>query len=133
MLPPEWNNLSNDFSDEIQLCKVSSQSDTSSEPMKISHSIIINSNMSWNVYVHGNKVSCRKNTPLSPFPDKLSAESLQSLINVVDSASVCPGNPDKKFISVVKAKKGVLKSTSGEKTSAIDDAFEVSLNGELYQ
>lgn len=133
ILPSGWNNMSNDSSDEIRLCKVLSQSGTSSEPMKISHSIIINSNMTWNVFVHGSKVSCRKNTPLSQFPDKLSAESLQSLINVVDSASVCPGNPDKKFIDMVKAKKGALKSISGEKTAAIDDAFQVSLNGEVYQ
>ena len=63
VLPYGWNNLSNNSSDETQLRKVSSQSGTSSEA--ISHSIIINSNMAWNVYVHGNKVSCRKNTPLS--------------------------------------------------------------------
>ena len=30
-------------------------------------------------------------------------------------------------------KKGVVKSTSGERTAAIDDAFQVSLNGEVYQ
>lgn len=133
VLPSGWSNMSNDSSDEIRLCKVSSQTGTSSEPMKISHSIIINSNMSWSVFVHGYKVSSRKNTPLSQFPDKLPAASLQSLINVVDSASVCPGNPDKKFIDMVKAKKGALKSISGEKAAAIDDAFQVSLNGEVYQ
>ena len=120
-------------SDEIQLCKLLCTSDTSSEPMKISHSIMINSDMTWNVYVHGNKVLCRRNTPLSQFPDRLSAESLQSLISIVDSASVCPGNPDEKFIHMVKAKKGVVKSVNGEKTAAIDDAFQVSLNGEIYQ
>ena len=52
---------------------------------------------------------------------------------VVDSASVCPGNPDEKFICMVKAKRWVVKSTSGERTAAIDDAFQVSLNGEVYE
>ena len=47
--------------------------------------------------------------PHSHFPDKLCAESLRSLIRVVDNASVCPGNPDGKFICVVKARKGVGK------------------------
>ena len=101
--------------------------------MKISHSIIINPDMTWNVHVHGNKVLCRRNTPISQFPDKLYAESLQSSFSVVDSASVCPGNPNEKFISIVKAKKGVVKSTSGQRTAAIDNAFQVSLNGEVYQ
>ena len=103
------------------------------EPMKISHSIMINSDMTWNVYVHGNKVLCRRNTLLSQFSDRLSAESLQSLISIVDSASVCPGNPDEKFIRMVKAKNGVVKSANGEKKAAVDDAFQVSLNGEIYQ
>ena len=133
VLPSGWSNLSNNSSDEIQLCKLLCTSGTSSEPMKISHSIMINSDMTWNVYVHGNKVLCRRNTPLSQFPDRLSAESLQSLISIVDSASVCPGNPDEKFIRMVKAKKGVVKSANGEKTAAIDDAFQVSLNDEIYQ
>ena len=98
--------------------------------MKISHSIIINPDMTWNVHVHGNKVLCRRNTPISQFSDELSVESLQSLISVVDSASVCPRNPDEKFM---KAKKGVITSTSGQKTATIDNAFQVSLNGEVYQ
>lgn len=55
ILPFGWNNMSNDSSDEIRLCKVSSQSGTSFEPVKISHSIIINSNMTWNVFVHGSE------------------------------------------------------------------------------
>ena len=33
---------------------------------------------------------------------------------------------------MVKPKKGTLKSISGEKTAAIDDTFQVSLNGEVY-
>ena len=61
-------------------------------------------------------VSCRRNTTLSQIPDKLLSESLQSLISV---ATVCLGNPNKKFIDMVKAKKGVLKSTSGKQTGAI--------------
>ena len=133
VLPSGWNRLLNDSSDKIRLCKVSSQTGISSEPMKVSHSIMINPDMTWKVYVHGNKVPCHRNTPLSQFPDKLSSESLQSLISVVDGASVCPGNPDKKFIDMVKAKKGVLKSTGGNQTATIDDTFKVSLNGEAYQ
>lgn len=86
-LPSGWNNLANDSRDESRLCKVSSQSGTS-EPLKVSHSIIINSDITRNVYVHGNQVSCRRNTPLSQIPDKLSTESLQSLISIVDGATV---------------------------------------------
>ena len=101
-------------------CKILSQTGTSSEPMKVSHSII-NSDMTWNVLVHGNQLSCCRNTPLSQIPDKSSTESLQSFIGIVDGATGFPGNPDKKFIDMVKAKKGVLKSTSGKQTAAIDD------------
>ena len=41
-------------SDVIRLCEVSYQSGTSSEPLKTSHSIIINFNMTLNICVHGN-------------------------------------------------------------------------------
>ena len=56
------------------------------------------------------------------------------IYGVVDSASVCPGNPDEKFIFYGESKKGGGKVyTSGERTAAINDAFQVSLNGEVYQ
>ena len=89
--------------------------------------------MTWNVYVHGNQVSCHRNTPFSR-TDKLSTESLQSLISVVDGATVCPKNPKRSlFIIMVTAQKGVLKSTGGKQIAAFDDAFQVSLNDEVYQ
>lgn len=134
VLPSGWKNMSSDSGDEIRLCKVSSPSDAlSAEPVKISHTVIIDSNTSWSVYVHGSKVLRRNDTPLSRFPGLLSAGSLQSLITVIDGASVCAGNPDGKFIRMAKAKKGAIKSTSGKTTAILDNAFQVSLNGEVYQ
>ena len=74
--------------------------------------------------VHGNNVPCRRNTPLSHFPDKLCAESLQSLIKVVDIACV---HPDDKFICIVKARKGMVKSENGEKQQWLMMHFEFHL------
>ena len=105
MLPSGCKNMSNDSGDEIRLCKVSPPSHASSaEPIKISHTVIVDNNLSWSVYVHGSKVLRRNDTPLSQIPSLLSAASLQSLITVVDSDSVCAGNPDGKLIHMAKEK-----------------------------
>ena len=76
VLPSGWKNMSSDTEDEIRLCKVSTPSDTlSAKPIKISHTVI-DSSMLWSVYVHGNKVLRRNDTPLSQFPSLLTAASL---------------------------------------------------------
>ena len=51
---------------------------------------------------------------------------------MTDRASVCPGNPEEKYLDMIKAKKGVLKSPNGEKIAEIDEAFQVALNGKRY-
>ena len=66
---------------------------------------------------------CAVEIPQSP---ESQINYLLNRYRLVDSASVCPGNPDEKFISMVKAKKkGVVKSTSGDRTAAIDNAFHL--------
>ena len=46
---------------------------------------------------------------------------------------MCAGNPDEKFIQMAKAKKGTIKSTNGKTIAVLDNSFQVSLNGEVYQ
>ena len=66
-------------------------------------------------------------------PTTLCANSLQSLILLLDQWSVCPGHPDAQFIRMVEAKKGKLMSKDGKSIVArIDDFSTVYLNGDEY-
>ena len=63
-LPQGCNDLLNSSANEIRLCKVSCETGVSSEPLKVSHSIVVSHDRTWSVYVHGKKVPI-ENSPLT--------------------------------------------------------------------
>ena len=70
---------------------------------------------------------------MSKVSTTLCADSLQSLILLLDQCSVCPGHPDAQFIWMVEAKKGKLMSKDGKSIAAtIDDFSTVYLNSDEY-
>jgi hypothetical protein len=76
--------------------------------MIVTHSLVIKTDFTWTLTVHGKLVSPRNCSYLSSIPEKLSVESLSALIVVVDRCSICPGHPDESFIKMLEDKKESL-------------------------
>lgn len=54
------------------------------------------------------------------------------LLNLVDTLTVCPGNPDGHFLEMADARKGRFRSKTNETSAFVDMYATVSLNGESY-
>ena len=80
--------------DSICLCKVI-DIPSSIQPIIITHSIIVHSDLSWKVYVHNHEV--KKCAALSNIPPLLDERSINELIRNVHMLHVCAGHPDNKF------------------------------------
>ena len=74
--------------DRFGICKIS----CSSQDMVVTHSLVVTHDLSWTLTVHGKEVYPQMCSALSGTPTKLSAATLQTLLSVVDKATVCPGH-----------------------------------------
>lgn len=75
-------------------------------------SVIVHGDQTWNVFVYGMKVP-RTNTLLQGFPDCISAPTLTELIDTVNLAVFCPGNPENKFVEICQKRGGVFRGERG--------------------
>ena len=98
----------------------------------ITHTLCVQDDLTWTVFIHGNKLHQISNTPLSGISSTLSPLSLQKLISILDEACICPGNPDDQFLPMATAHKGVFVSGSGEEKARLEKDFQVILNGDVY-
>lgn len=113
------------------LCKVSDIH--SKESLAITMCLVINKDMSWNLFVHGKEVNTDECDILKSVPNILSDIHLEELVSTLDKCSLCPGNPDYKFVDMVEAKKGKLFSKNGIDVVAMVDSFEpVNVDGTTY-
>ena len=127
LLPRHWQKLS-----ETQYCKVEEGSNGLGE---VTASVIIDSDRTWNAYVGDKKVpdTC---TVLAKFRSSpLTEDKLTDVIKAIDSASLCPGNPDEKFVSVCKDKGGAVRGArgNGDIIASIDNSTVVDHSGKAYQ
>ena len=117
--------------DSTAICKISPLSGSSA--LVITHCIIVNSDFSWLVYIHRNQVDQMRCPALSNVPEKLSSQSLQMLVSLLERFNVCPGHPDKHFVEMGISKNGKFLSKDGKKIVAkVDDYSKVFLNGKRY-
>ncbi len=68
---------------QIRLAKIAAHdeaSTASTQPLVVSHSLLVDSDLSWNVFVHGRRVHKNTTNPLSGVPDKLDPTSLAGVI-----------------------------------------------------
>ena len=63
--------------------------------------------------MHGHKIENLEDTPFSVIPSVLDGKMLSKLLKSVEAASICPGNPDDKFIEMAVAHKGKFSSLNG--------------------
>lgn len=99
ILPTHWKMTSDGASS--QYCKV--EQDGAGNLCAVTASVVINANSSWSVYIRGKKVpvTCKV---LSRFPQRItSPDILPEIVRTVDhGSSLCPGNPDEKFVHLYR-------------------------------
>ena len=90
----------------IRLCKISEQPCSSQQPLLVSHCITIASDLTWEAFAYGYKLDPCQCQPLHGITPHLNNASLQHLLHVLDTSTICAGHPDEKYVSMLKAKKG---------------------------
>ena len=116
----------------IKLCKIHSHASSSKQPLFITHCLSVDDNLRWSLFVHNHQVQRDTCPALASIPTQLTAESFASLLSTIDRLHVCAGHPDPHFVSMVSAKKGVLKSSTGAASAILDDYAPIVLNGEYF-
>ena len=130
-LPAGWANQTTTTPlDTIQLCKVSRAPCTASQPLGVICCLTINSDLTWQVHIHGHTITPTARSPLSSVPEKLSTVSVISLLELLDTGRVCPGHPDEHYEDLAKEKR--FLSPEGELVAFEDGGFMVELNGKKY-
>lgn len=130
-LPASWFDHTTSNDESVRLFKVLDIPSSSTEPLVITHSIIIHSDLSWKVFIHNHEV--KKCSALTNVPLKVDERSVNELINSVHRLRVCSGHPDSKFLSFVESRKGKLCNKSGGVVAFTDHYAPVRLNGETFQ
>lgn len=121
-----WLHQLSSSSERLQFVKLKEQT-SSSYPLTVTHSIVVDRDLTWKVYVHGHQVN------LPHIPIHLEVGTLQQLLSTIDQLiNVCAGHPDTRFIDMVEAKKGSLKSSTGSVSAYMDSNAAVELNGQSH-
>ena len=114
--------------ERIRLCKLSN----SSVQPTVSHSIVIESDFSWKVYMYGHEVKIADCSSFEHIPDHLDSTSLQKLMLAADACTICPGNPDSHFVTMCEARKDQFVSVKGEVTAYNDKNCIIDFGGKQY-
>ena len=109
------------------LCKVSRMS----EQLVVTHSLYINADLSWTLFINQRQVKVATCDALKAFAGPMSADKLSQLLLTLDQLPLCAGQPDDHFVRMILNKKGTIKSHNGEVVAYIDNA-PVELNGSIY-
>ena len=101
---------------------------------EVTASVIIDADYTWNVYVGEKKVPDTCGV-LARFQSPLTDDKLSDMIKAIDNADLCPGNPDEKFISVVRDKGEIVRGArgTGDVIASIDNSVVRDHSGKQYQ
>ena len=110
-------------------CVRLSTSATATQPLVVTHSLIVHADYSWQAFVHGHEVVPMVTNPLYGYPKYLDGTTLKRLIN---SCTVCPGNPDTHFVEMGNSHKGKFQTSNGEVRAVVESGYPLSLNGNIY-
>ena len=109
------------------LCRISRKA----QPLTVTHSLTINADLSWTLFVNQHKIDADTCVALRSFAGPLNGVKLSQLLATVDKLLICAGQPDDHFVRMVLAKKGKVLSSNGKVVAYVDNE-RVELNGELY-
>ena len=133
-LPIDWSIKNYHKSQSLSICKITHLPSTSTakQPLSLSHCLIISRDLTWKLYVHGQRVDISSCTLLQEVPAKLQLESANTLVRRVDSLSVCVGNPDHHFVQLCDAHKGSILSPDGSVSAFTDDYCAIVFEGNSF-
>lgn len=97
-------------------------------------SVVLKPDGSWSVYVGKREVPKACNI-LSQFSSPLLSNSeLLSLIKYIDRATICPGNPEEKFVTICQMRGGSIKGArgNGDTIAFVDNSSVVDSTGKGY-
>lgn len=121
VLPVSWSDHSSANLENMLLCRISSQPSCSTVPLRITHCLKVDRDLSWSLYVNQHHVDTSKCGALKSFPKTLNAGRLSQLLTKLDGLSVCAGQSDVHFVKMVAAKKGKIVSPDGKVAAYVDD------------
>ena len=130
-LPHGWYDHTSPDLDSIRLCKITDTASSSSQPLVITHLIIVKPDLSWQLFIHNREV--RKCSALSSIQPQLNETAILELISLVDKVHICAGHPESKFVTFVESRKGKLFGKSGDVSAFVDHYAPVKVNGEIFQ
>ena len=114
-----WTDVSPEDLENVIVCKVTQASGSSSVQPQITHSLIVSSDMKWKLLVLEHDVSgC---AVLSSFPERLTCETISTLLSKIDGLNICCGQPDENFVNMIKAKKGKITSHDSRVACFLDE------------
>ena len=122
-----WSDQSPESLETIMLCRISRKA----QPLIVTHSLTINVDLSWTLFVNQHKIDADTCVALRSFAGPLNGVKLSQLLATVDKLLICAGQPDDHFVRMVLAKKGKILSSNGKVVAYVDNE-RVELNGELY-
>lgn len=103
---------------DLGICKLSCNL---SQTLVVVYSIVVIPDRHWTLKVHGSQVDLSQCSALSDVPMQLSTETLQSLLSLLDTCSICVGHPEAEYVRMAEARKGKLFSKNGDKVVALVD------------
>ena len=80
---------------------------------KLERSVAIDSNLSWNVYIHDKKLLPSDEVSIALPETITSVKDLKQVIDFIDACSVCIGNSDEKHMPLVTLRKGNFMDSTG--------------------
>ena len=108
---PDWKVVRS--ANALQLCRM--ESGCGDGPPKVSICLEVKENLEWSVYVWSKKLNNALHPLLRSQPTKIkSVDGVQSLLKVIEGCTICRGNDDDKFDSLVRKHKGAFNDPMGK-------------------
>ena len=132
-LPLGWCSQLQLVNSKLQLCKLTPTPCTHSQPVHISHCVVINPDFSWDIFVNGHHIQ-ENNSILSDIPGALTdRRTVMQLISRLESAHICHGYPKREYVDMANSRKGVFRDKASEVKARVDATNPVTMRGEVYQ
>ena len=124
--PPGWTLARTEKEDTIQFCIMRS------DPPTVVRSLTVSADLTWYAHILGGVVP-RSNAVIQSLPAKANSESsLLHILSTVQSARVCPGNPEEQFVRLLERKGGKACGRSGDICAYVDDKEEIVVDEKSY-
>jgi hypothetical protein len=100
--------------------------------VSLMYTVIVNEDYTWQCFIGSKPINREKLPPdyIFHIPSITTSANMQHLLRAFQQYKICAGNPDEKFVQMVLAKKGVIKSRKNPSVSScfIDSRVSVYEN-----